>query len=144
MDNKSVKEKIYRYRRSLGYTQEQMAEYLGLSVTQFRSIENGSTKLIHNSVGKIAEALGVSLGELFSESLFSEKGCLEEPPALYHATNADQNPQKVRKMWEEYENKLQSLRKENQSLKALVESKERDISHLETIILMLRRLNGLD
>ncbi len=143
MDNQSIKEKIYWYRKSRGYTQEQMADLLGISVTQFRSIENGSTKLIHRSAGPIAAILGLSIEELFTGEFEPEK-VLKEPKVRYNAADMACEGCRFKKANEECENKLQALRKVNQTLKDLVDSKERDITHLEDIIAMMKRLKGLD
>ena len=60
MDNNSIKDTIYRFRKAKGYTQEDMAARLGTSVTTYRSIESGKTNLIHPMVKKISEVLDIS------------------------------------------------------------------------------------
>ncbi len=144
MDNNSIKEKIYWYRKSLGYTQEQMADLLGISVTQFRSIENGSTKLIHKQAAPIAAIFQVSLDELFSGEMTPAMTLNEAKVRYSKADGWTIEMSAHKKVVEEYENKLQGLRKENKTLKDLVDSKERDILHLEGIIKMMKRLKGID
>lgn len=60
MDNKSVKNNIYKARIEKGLSQADVAEKLKISQTSYHKIEKGSTSLISERVTHIAEILGVS------------------------------------------------------------------------------------
>ncbi len=144
MDNRSIKENIFRRRKAKGITQEEMADLIGVSVTSYRSIESGSTHLIHPSSEIIAKVLELSPEELFVGKAAFAGTSLRDEPAPYGENSGESGGGRLGMMREEYENRLQTLRRENQGLKALVASKERDISHLESIMKVMQRLKGLD
>lgn len=87
MDNNIVKKNIYRFRKAKGYTQEQMAKSIGISVTHFRNIENGKTWLINPMLGKIAKKLGVDAEDLIADNSYTEEedGILEEDAVPYRS-----------------------------------------------------------
>lgn len=143
MDNKSIKENICRCRKARGFTQEEMADRIGVSVTSYRNIESGSTHLIHPSSAIIAKVLGLSPEELFLGVAALSGRVLNEEAVAYGSDAGEACGGRFGKMRDEYESRLQTLRRENQGLKALVASKERDISHLESIMRVMQRLKGL-
>ena len=57
MDNKTVKENIYRIRKEKKITQQQMAERLGMSRNSYRRIESGDTVLVNDHIVQIADLL---------------------------------------------------------------------------------------
>lgn len=58
MDYYEIGQKIRKFRRAQGLSQEQLAEQTGISVTHMSHIETGNTKLsLHVFVG-LAKALG--------------------------------------------------------------------------------------
>lgn len=59
-----IRERIKRARRSLGYTQEQMAEALKISTNSYREIESGNTTLINPRLPVIAQILNLSMESL--------------------------------------------------------------------------------
>ncbi len=61
MDFEHIRERIKRERKAQGFTQEQMAGYLGISVNSYREIEKGKTLLINNRLVKIATILNKPL-----------------------------------------------------------------------------------
>ena len=54
-----IKENIRRFRKAKGYTQANMAELLGISVTYYRSIESGDAVLLKRIIEDIAELFEV-------------------------------------------------------------------------------------
>ena len=64
MDNARIKENIIRIRNEKGFSQDEMANLLGISRNSYRSIEKGSTNVISRRLGEIAHLLGVSEEEL--------------------------------------------------------------------------------
>lgn len=67
-------EKIKRIRKSLGLTQVNVCEKIGITQPSFASIESGKTTSITIDLGKqIAQALGVTFYELFDIAQNKEK-----------------------------------------------------------------------
>jgi transcriptional regulator with XRE-family HTH domain len=48
------------------WTNERIAEEAGVSVPTVRSVLNGDSRVIFESIEKVAEALGISMRELFT------------------------------------------------------------------------------
>jgi transcriptional regulator with XRE-family HTH domain len=61
-----VHEKIRFMRQSKGWSQEEMAEKLNLSVNGYANIERGETDVQVSRLEKIAETFGMGLLELFN------------------------------------------------------------------------------
>lgn len=85
MVNREIKSRIREKRKLLGYTQEQMARELKISVNSYRQIESGSTLLISQRVEEIASIFGIEPVELISGSPLSkvDNGVLEEMENRY-------------------------------------------------------------
>lgn len=68
----TIGDKIRNMRTIKGYSQENMAELLGVSVTAYAKIERGETDVNHSRLEQIAAVLKVSLPELvaFGEGQF--------------------------------------------------------------------------
>jgi len=64
-----VAEKIKKYRAVKGLSQKEIALGVGIDQAQYSRIESGKVEPTLSSLGKIAEALGVRLPELFDESI---------------------------------------------------------------------------
>ena len=67
----SVHEKIRLVRQAKGWTQEYLAEKLGMSVNGYGDLERGDSDIKLSKLERIAELLGVDLTELFCSN---EKG----------------------------------------------------------------------
>jgi len=67
----SVHEKIRLIRQAKGWTQEYLAEKLGMSINGYGDLERGDSDIKLSKLEKIAELLGVELTELCCSS---EKG----------------------------------------------------------------------
>ncbi|MBQ7474684.1 MAG: helix-turn-helix transcriptional regulator [Clostridia bacterium] len=67
-----IGKRIRSYRKSLGISQEQLAEAVGISVTHMSHIETANTKLSLPVLIKIAENLHVSTDVLIHESFSSD------------------------------------------------------------------------
>ena len=68
----TIGDKIRSMRTIKGYSQDNMAELLGVSVTAYAKIERGETDINHSRLEQIAGVLKVSLPELvaFGEGQF--------------------------------------------------------------------------
>lgn len=68
------KDTLRSLRVKLGYTQEEAAELIGITVRTLRAWEKNSTKISYQKIKKIEQAYGVSQNRIFfgSEVSFSE------------------------------------------------------------------------
>jgi transcriptional regulator with XRE-family HTH domain len=58
-------DRVRHLRKARNLSQEQLAELAGLHFTYISGIENGARNVSLNNIGKLAEALKVSIEELF-------------------------------------------------------------------------------
>lgn len=65
--------RLKKFRKTKGLTQEQLAEKAGLHHTFIGAVERGSKNPSLESIAKIAEALGISLRELFPPNRLSSE-----------------------------------------------------------------------
>ena len=61
-----IHEKLRAARKSKHWSQEEMAEKMGMSVNGYAKIERGETKSYNPKLPQIVETLGLSLTELFN------------------------------------------------------------------------------
>lgn len=64
--NRQLGEKVQRLRKTQGYTQEELAEYIGISRTHMGHIEQGRKSPSLELVDRIAKKLKVKVSDLFS------------------------------------------------------------------------------
>ena len=57
--------KFYREKRN--FSQDFMAEHIGITQPLYNKIENGSREMTVNTLVKVAEILGISMDSLFDE-----------------------------------------------------------------------------
>lgn len=104
MERMTIIENLQKRRKSLGYSQEEMAEKLGISLTSYRKIENGTTSLVSKRVFQIASILGIEPQKLlFGYDSSGESGLLKEEYDLTIAslqTQAEDLKEKVRMLEE--------------------------------------------
>ncbi len=67
MIKKDLGKRIKELRTQDGLSQEKFALYIGMDRTYFASVEAGRRNISLCNIKKIADGLGVSLGELFAE-----------------------------------------------------------------------------
>lgn len=73
MDYYEIGQRIRRYRKACGLSQEALADVAGISVTHMSHIETGNTKLSLPVIVKIAEGLAVRVDALLYDSPRFEK-----------------------------------------------------------------------
>lgn len=78
MDYYKIGQRIRKFRKAHGLSQEQLAEQIGISVTHMSHIETGNTKLSLQVFVDIAKSLEVQTDDLLSESLSSRKTALNQ------------------------------------------------------------------
>lgn len=64
MNNNEILERIKKIRNLRGVKQEYIALQMGMSQSTYSKIENGNQKLTFEVIGKIANALNVSINQL--------------------------------------------------------------------------------
>ena len=80
-DQNKIKYGLYvkQHRQKKGYTQETLAELIGLTPKSISYIERGENYPSQENIFKLAELLDMSLDEfVFSYSRFNETICIEE------------------------------------------------------------------
>lgn len=110
-------EKVKFMRQLKGYSQEDIAEKLGISVKGYSDIERGKTNLQMNRLEEIAQILGIDIFELLS---FGEKSVF------------CQNIQTVQK--NDQNNFLGNSQAQIEKFQLIVEQKDKEISLLNTQI----------
>lgn len=68
MDYYKIGQKVRRYRKAKGLSQEELAERIGISVTHMSHIETGNTKLSLPVLVDLANELEVQTDELLKDS----------------------------------------------------------------------------
>lgn len=78
MDYYKIGQKIRKYRKAHGLSQEQLAEQIGISVTHMSHIETGNTKLSLPVFVDIARVLEVQTDDLLYDFLSERKASFNE------------------------------------------------------------------
>ena len=82
MDYFEIGQRIRRIRKAKGYSQEQLSEMVGISVTHMSHIETGNTKLSLSVLVKVALALDVQTDDLLTEARSGRSQTLDQLSAL--------------------------------------------------------------
>ena len=64
---KEIHKKIRKTRKLKQWSQEEMAEKLGMSINGYAKIERGETCVIHQNLQRIVGILGLTLADLFKD-----------------------------------------------------------------------------
>ena len=127
MDNTSIKKNIRTRRKARRYTQEEMADKMGMSLTAYRDLEKGETSIVNTNLLKIAMLLDTTSEEL----VLGYRPVQMEGPDL----------EDVR---EEYSGRVAVLERRIADLEKLVLSLEETIATKNEIITMLKKTLGED
>lgn len=127
MDNSSIKENIRNFRKSRNYTQEEMANRLGISLTAYRDLEKGDTSIMNSNLSKVATLLDTTTEELV----------LGYRPVQMGGPG-------IEDVRAEYGGRIDILEKRILDLERLVMSLEETISTKNEIITMLKKSLGKD
>lgn len=68
MDNKRVGQRVRAFRKLKGYTQQDLADLAGISLTVLGAVERGNRRLEDQILDKIANVLGVPMEELVNSN----------------------------------------------------------------------------
>ncbi|MBY0014171.1 MULTISPECIES: helix-turn-helix transcriptional regulator [Paenibacillus] len=69
MDIKRMGRRVRAFRKLKGYTQQQLADSVGISLAVLGAVERGNRRLEDKILNKIADVLGVSAEELANPSI---------------------------------------------------------------------------
>ena len=78
MDYYQIGQRVRRFRRAQGLSQEALAERVGISVTHMSHIETGNTKLSLAVFAALAEGLGVAADELLWDTSSGRSSALSQ------------------------------------------------------------------
>ena len=133
MDNNSIKKNLLRLRQEHNLSQEEMADALGIARNTYRNIEKGGTKMISDTVMKVAEWAGISPEEVVLGYAPSEKSSARLKDVREQFNN------RVKAVTDDYEMKLDRLRSENSLLKDLIKEKDDNIRTLKSMVTLLEK-----
>lgn len=68
MDTKRIGLRVRAFRKLKGYTQQELADYVGVSLAVLGAVERGNRRLEDKILYKIADVLDVSVAELMDMS----------------------------------------------------------------------------
>lgn len=125
MDNTSIKNNIRSIRKARKYTQEEMADKMGISLTAYRDLEKGETSIVNTNLLKVAMLLDTTTEEL----VLGYRPVQMEGPGLEDIK-------------EEYTGRISVLEKRIADLEKMVQTLEETIAAKNEIITMLK--NSLD
>ena len=132
MDNESIKKNLMKIRLEHNMSQEEMADVLGVARNTYRNIEKGKTRLLSDTVMKVAEWAGKTPEEVALGFFPSEPGSASLKDARERYNN------QVKTLSDQYEAKVEVLTKEIILLKDLVKEKDDNIRSLKTIVALLQ------
>lgn len=88
-----IGQRIRRYRKACGLSQEALAGRAGISITHMSHIETGNTKLSLPVLSKIAEELSVSVDALLTDTSKPDKAALSaEVQGILDSFEVDELP----------------------------------------------------
>ena len=90
MDYYQIGQRVRRFRRAQGLSQEALAERAGISVTHMSHIETGNTKLSLAVFAALAEGLGVAADELLWDAPESRTASLSQLEEVLAGCTRDQ------------------------------------------------------
>ena len=125
MDNTSIKKNIRSIRKARKYTQEEMADKMGMSLTAYRDLEKGETSIVNTNLRKVARLLDTTTEEL----VLGYRPIQMDGPGLEDIK-------------EEYTGRISALEKRIADLERLVRTLEETVATKNEIITMLK--NSLD
>ena len=131
MDNESIKRNLMRIRLEHNLSQEAMADILGIARNTYRNIEKGKTRLLSETIMKVAEWAGLTPEEVTLGYFPSESGYARLRDAREEYNN------RVRDLTDEYEARLEAMMKEILLLKDLVKEKDDNIRNLKSMVALL-------
>ena len=85
-----IGQKIRKYRKAKGLSQEELAEQVNISVTHLSHIETGNTKLSLPVLVAISKALEVQTDDLLSDGISGRNAAIDELSGVLDACSTQQ------------------------------------------------------
>lgn len=133
MNNDTVKKNLENIRLNRKLSQEEMANVLGVARNTYRNIEKGRTKLISDTVMKVAE-----WAEITPEEVVLGYVPIDDKDSVLKETRERLN-ERIRVLTEEYEAKLERQRTEIEFLRELNKEKDDNIRSLKSWVAILEK-----
>lgn len=133
MNNDTVKKNLENIRLNRKLSQEEMANVLGVARNTYRNIEKGRTKLISDTVMKVAE-----WAEITPEEVVLGYVPIDDKDSVLKETRERLN-ERIRVLTEEYEAKLERQRTEIDLLRELIKEKDDNIRTLKSWVAILEK-----
>ena len=90
MDYYAIGQRIRKVRKARGFSQEELAEKVGISTTHMSHIETGNTKLSLPVLVDITNALDVRTDDLLDRSQYTTGNAVEEIAAMLESCSAQE------------------------------------------------------
>ena len=90
MDYYKIGQRIRKYRKANGLSQEQLAEKIGISITHMSHIETGNTKLSLQVLVDITNALDVRSDDLLTDKVSNREVAFDELNKTLESCTSDQ------------------------------------------------------
>ena len=90
MDYYIIGQKIRKYRKAMGMSQEQLAEKVGISTTHMSHIETGNTKLSLQVLVDISKALEVRTDDLLFDTPSEKEISIKELTEILESCSAEE------------------------------------------------------
>ncbi|RKZ59749.1 MAG: XRE family transcriptional regulator [Candidatus Parabeggiatoa sp. nov. 3] len=132
-----VHEKIRSCRREKGWSQEDMAEKLDLSVNGYANIERGETDVQLSRLEKIAETFGIELLELFNWGEKTVFYVVNNNSQLSCYSNQEHNQNHFEMT--DLSSEKKELQHELEKTRLIVTQQEKEIAYLNEIISLLKK-----
>jgi transcriptional regulator with XRE-family HTH domain len=127
-----VYEKIRFMRQSKGWSQEEMADKLNLSVNGYANIERGETDVQISRLEKIADTLGIELLELFN---FGERN-------VFYWTGDNNGDHFCKNLQStDFSDEKNELEHELEKARLLLQQQDKEIAYLKEIISLIKKEN---
>jgi len=141
MDEKTVKKTLYQLRKESKYSQQKIADLLGISRNAYRSLEAGETRIVNENIDKLAEITGktpeeILLGYKPIQDVKGEITRVRERFAQQADAERSQHEARVAALEQEISHQqdlINSLKKTITSLEAYIRRLEHDLSTKDTL-----------
>lgn len=133
MNNDTVKKNLENIRLNKKLSQEEMANVLGVARNTYRNIEKGRTKLISDTVMKVAE-----WAEITPEEVVLGYVPVDDKDSVLKETRERLND-RIKGLTEEYEARLERQRTEIEFLRELNKEKDDNIRSLKSWVAILEK-----
>lgn len=137
----AIHDKVRQLRENHGWSQELMAEKIGLSKNSYARIERGETKLDLNKLEQIAGVFKIDLLQLIEAD---KKGLIVQQSILFQEEQNDNKNINILASDEKLISEIEHLKLQIQSLEQLIIEKDARIESLNTIVELLKTKTNND